>query len=320
MDRAGAAGAKTLGQRLRRARLARDMTQGELAKGKFSVSYVSAVERGQIRPSLGALTRLAEALNISIVDLLSDGQPVEIEHGTATADETSLPAPALGGESMLDLLVESEARIAGGRPEEVQIAVQMLSDALGRVLQPYEAAYLRWLLAEAAWRNGDLLAARTAAHHALSHAEGAQDAFLIAKVRLLLARTYHAAGDSNSALSSARICLRVLDESDMRDPMLTVEALGLLGRILEGAGQPVEGKRAFARATAVCEQGKVTPRAIAETYSRLSAKYSRRGIPLAARYYLLRSVAAYEQDHAEAEREQVRRALSALPRAYEVFG
>ena len=47
-----------IGQRIRRARLQQNLTQGELAKGQFSVSYVSAVERGQIRPSLGALERL----------------------------------------------------------------------------------------------------------------------------------------------------------------------------------------------------------------------------------------------------------------------
>src|SRR5215831_18854781 len=43
-----------LGQRLRQARLARNLTQSEVAASQFSVSYISAVERGQIRPSLGA--------------------------------------------------------------------------------------------------------------------------------------------------------------------------------------------------------------------------------------------------------------------------
>jgi transcriptional regulator with XRE-family HTH domain len=44
-----------LGQRLRSARIARNLTQGEVAKDQFSISYISAVERGQIRPSLGVL-------------------------------------------------------------------------------------------------------------------------------------------------------------------------------------------------------------------------------------------------------------------------
>src|SRR5215469_5323882 len=61
-----------LGHRLRRARLNRNLTQGEVAKNQFSVSYVSAVERGQIRPSLGALEKLAERLHVPLTDLLNE--------------------------------------------------------------------------------------------------------------------------------------------------------------------------------------------------------------------------------------------------------
>src|SRR5690348_12724122 len=66
------ASTQRLGQRLRRARLTRNLTQGEVARNQFSVSYVSAVERGQIRPSLGALEKLAERLQVPITDLLGD--------------------------------------------------------------------------------------------------------------------------------------------------------------------------------------------------------------------------------------------------------
>src|SRR5579859_1879410 len=60
-----------IGQRVRRARLSRNLTQSELAKGDFSVSYISAVERGQIRPSLGALERLATRLQVPLSELLT---------------------------------------------------------------------------------------------------------------------------------------------------------------------------------------------------------------------------------------------------------
>src|SRR5260370_6676054 len=73
-----------LGQRLRQARLARNLTQGEVAASQFSVSYISAVERGQIRPSLGALEKLAQRLQVSVADLL------RIEPGDVVA-------PAAGG-------------------------------------------------------------------------------------------------------------------------------------------------------------------------------------------------------------------------------
>lgn len=50
--------APTLDRALRRRRLNRDETQSETAGRQFSVSYMSAVERGQINPSIGALQRI----------------------------------------------------------------------------------------------------------------------------------------------------------------------------------------------------------------------------------------------------------------------
>src|SRR5579862_5886065 len=108
MSQPGSTGTRMLGQRLREARLARDMTQGEVAKGHFSVSYVSAVERGQIRPSLSALTTLAETLRISVTELLSDGQPVGREHDAdlrSRSDEQRASRP--GEEPLLDILLEA---------------------------------------------------------------------------------------------------------------------------------------------------------------------------------------------------------------------
>src|SRR5690348_15559373 len=70
------ASTQRLGQRLRRARLTRNLTQGEVAQKQFSVSYISAVERGQIRPSLGALEKLAERLEVPLADLVRVEEPV----------------------------------------------------------------------------------------------------------------------------------------------------------------------------------------------------------------------------------------------------
>src|SRR5215469_3903882 len=62
---------QTVGSNLRAVRLARKLTQSQLAKPDFSVSYVSAIERGQIPPSLRALEIFAQRLGISATDLLS---------------------------------------------------------------------------------------------------------------------------------------------------------------------------------------------------------------------------------------------------------
>src|SRR5213078_4634772 len=51
-----------LGQRIRAARKGLGMTQQELAAPLFGKAYVSAIERGAVRPSLKALEFLAERL------------------------------------------------------------------------------------------------------------------------------------------------------------------------------------------------------------------------------------------------------------------
>src|SRR5690349_15679896 len=61
---------KTVGERLRAARIAQKITQGQLAAPDFSVSYISAIERGQIHPSLRALEILSNRLGLSSTQLL----------------------------------------------------------------------------------------------------------------------------------------------------------------------------------------------------------------------------------------------------------
>jgi tetratricopeptide (TPR) repeat protein len=57
-------GPSTLGQRLREARIARGLTQSELADSRFSKQYVSQLERDQLRPTSETLEWLAERLGI----------------------------------------------------------------------------------------------------------------------------------------------------------------------------------------------------------------------------------------------------------------
>ncbi|HET7641168.1 MAG TPA: helix-turn-helix transcriptional regulator, partial [Ktedonobacteraceae bacterium] len=88
----GVAG-QAVGAKLRAARKAKKYTQGQLAAPDFSVSYISAIERGQIQPSLRALEILAHRLDLSSTDLLSgrSQQTHELAVSTsATNDEEFL--------------------------------------------------------------------------------------------------------------------------------------------------------------------------------------------------------------------------------------
>ena len=66
---------KTLGARLRQARLARHMTQEELAAPQFSKRYVRVVEGDKLQPSRPALEFLAQRLHVAVADLLASRVP-----------------------------------------------------------------------------------------------------------------------------------------------------------------------------------------------------------------------------------------------------
>src|SRR5437763_16019644 len=56
---------ETIGQRLRRLRLERGLSQRELASPGVSYAYISRIEGGQRQPSLRAIRKLARALGVS---------------------------------------------------------------------------------------------------------------------------------------------------------------------------------------------------------------------------------------------------------------
>ena len=74
-----------IGARLRKARKAHSLTQEQLAAPFFTKGYVSAVERGAVRPSLKALEHLAARLGLPLSYFVSG-----VETGTGPGMESGL--------------------------------------------------------------------------------------------------------------------------------------------------------------------------------------------------------------------------------------
>jgi transcriptional regulator with XRE-family HTH domain len=74
-DLSPAAG-ETIGQRLKRLRLERSLSQRELAAPGVSYAYISRIEAGTRQPSVKALRRLATKLNVS-ADYLETGLEID---------------------------------------------------------------------------------------------------------------------------------------------------------------------------------------------------------------------------------------------------
>src|SRR5579863_8586853 len=128
---------RSVGAKLKEARLAKKYTQSQLAGNDFSVSYISAIERGQIHPSLRALEIFAMRLGLSSKDLFIPQTP-----SGATAPSTKK------GMSSAD---ETEWRVLTARvmieQNDYQKAILLLQELLAHKLSNAQEIHVRYLLA-----------------------------------------------------------------------------------------------------------------------------------------------------------------------------
>jgi tetratricopeptide (TPR) repeat protein len=149
LTRSIAAPRPSLGERVRQLRIARGMTQTELAGERFSKEYVSQIERGKTRPTPETVTWLAARLGVDTTFLetgVSSSERERVESvvarseaaiessqyedavadlGKLTASWTTIAAPEL---ELRALVAESWARMYLG---EVRQAIGLLDRARG---------------------------------------------------------------------------------------------------------------------------------------------------------------------------------------------
>jgi transcriptional regulator with XRE-family HTH domain len=68
--------ANAIGARIKRARSAAGLTQSALAGERYTKAYISALEHGQAKPSMAALSYLAPRLGTTAASLMADASPV----------------------------------------------------------------------------------------------------------------------------------------------------------------------------------------------------------------------------------------------------
>jgi tetratricopeptide (TPR) repeat protein len=112
----------TLGQRLRAARVAKGMTQTELAGDDVSIGYVSRIESGHRRPNLKVLSVLATRLGLPVEQLLRGVAPRDYDAIRLTLDFAELSLES--GQAQ-----EAEARAVEAR---AQAEAASLDDLLDR--------------------------------------------------------------------------------------------------------------------------------------------------------------------------------------------
>lgn len=145
---------ETIGQRLRRLRLERGLSQRALAEPGVSYAYISRIEAGTRQPSVKALRKLAPKLGVSADYLetgsdLSEGERRELRLADAEL-QLRLGLEPDGAEQILRELLE-EALAVGDTPAAVRARIVLGNAALaaGRAAEAVE-------LLEPAAHDGDL--------------------------------------------------------------------------------------------------------------------------------------------------------------------
>jgi len=109
-----------LGRRIRNARVAAGMTQGQLAGGEVTAAYVSRIEDGQRRPEFGLLGRMTERMGTTLEGLLDDSTSPERMQLMLAMDHAELELR--GGEAgkALEAARKISKELASGGPEDLQ--------------------------------------------------------------------------------------------------------------------------------------------------------------------------------------------------------
>ena len=76
----------SVGERLRQARLARGLTQEQLARGVATKGFISQVECNRATPSLSKLRLIAERLGMPLGHFTGDPSPMELTYLRKSAE------------------------------------------------------------------------------------------------------------------------------------------------------------------------------------------------------------------------------------------
>ena len=238
------AAGETIGQRLKRLRLERGLSQRELAAPGVSYAYISRIEAGTRQPSVKALRRLAAKLGVT-ADFLETGS--DLDPGSARELKlTDLElAVRLGETNDAEaglVAVAEDAASAGDRSTLLRANVALAALAHERGEYPRAVSLLERAL------DGEPF-----------------DPAGLADVYSQLARAYHASGNTHAAVDLFQRCIDEVADGD--DPALEARYATALSYALSDIGE-------LARAEEIIRQALSRTQNIEDPYMRVRLYWS----------------------------------------------
>jgi transcriptional regulator with XRE-family HTH domain len=285
---------RQVGARLREARLAKNYTQSQLARPEFSVSYISAIERGQIQPSLRALQILADKLEINSIDLLPAPEP--------SAAESSLVEKRGQEEDQFEIgLLEAQLAIHQGQPERAIELLQNLNSQEGEV---WRASSYRSLLG---WAYLETDAAQEGEQLLAGTVRDVSDP-LYPRILDLQMAAYTAMHNTEQAVQLQQVIMAYLDAHPSVNPFFRARLYSRLAQHHNRLGQIEQAEAMFKQALLALEVQDTQQRHIA-TCRQLSEAYRESGEARLAALYTSRWLLLDTQTHLLSLRRKIRHTL-----------
>lgn len=262
---------ETIGQRLRRLRQERGMSQRELSSPGVSYAYISRIEAGTRQPSVKALRKLARKLGIS-AEYLETGSDVseadlrELRLAQAELDLRLSQEPEAAEQRLRDLSREAEeagdalafrrariglglAAFAGNRLDEALGLLENVIDELEPSLRPDVFA----TLGRAYAMQGKPDAAAQLFESCLASIGGDSDEDRHARIRFTTYLSF-ALTDAGDFERAETVLREIVNEVDtFADPYTQVRIHWSLGRLAGHQGRPGDALEHLRRAIALLE-------------------------------------------------------------------
>ncbi|MEI6045421.1 MAG: helix-turn-helix transcriptional regulator [Chloroflexota bacterium] len=298
--------ANSLGSRVRLARKRLGLSQQELAGPQYVASYISAIERDKIHPSLKALELIAKRLGEPVEYFLYGGygsgalqdnnSEIQVDGRSNAAPETSFTNAMRDKLLEAQLIVERAAHLAGAKEQhEMAEAEQMLNAIPRHQLSEYDRAQLGRLLGVFYLRSQDTEQARTELEEAQSLAAKTGQTSLEVEIRYMLGNVLFTRRLADQALPYHQTCRETIEANpELFTPELKLSILTGLANDHLALNHNNQAVEIFQEALKTEEETE-KPETRANSFFQLANYYRERGDLMRSRAYGQISLSLYEQ-------------------------
>ena len=301
-----------VGANIYRVRRKLRITQKQLAAPEFSISYISAIERGRIRPSLKALDILARRLGVTSAELLAEVPDVlEPEDDPGYGERETAP-------SLTSLI--SQRRSIYPTPlaltwatlaldqHNPQLARELLDLVSPAALTAEQRLMRLALLGRVALKTGQPTDSETELEQTLQQDEVSGYGELVERCRFVLACLYEQQGKYLFASDTFAACVRAIEDGVVGDPLFAIDVYAALAEHHQRLDRREPAIDYYQRAIAQLDLI-LKPTPLADLSAHLSQDYLESAHASLADLYASRSLALYSL---AAARQRITQAISNL--------